>query len=98
MIDGRLRQALEAIDEVVAEIGAGGTASLAVAEPARLVVDVGRAAAEWRLRPVHPDAAGVRIAVICDIEHDRVTDVRLYVGVESEMERGHAPREHDGKD
>lgn len=84
MIDERLRRALEAIDEVVAEIGSQG-GPMAIAEPAHLVVDVGRAAAEWRLRSSRPGAPGVRLAIVCDIEHDRVTDVRLYVGAESEF-------------
>lgn len=97
MIDARLRQALEAVDELVFAISNHETVMTTVA-PARLIVDVGRAAAEWQLSTAGPDSRPVRLAVVCDIENDTVTDVRLYLGIESDTERGERPRINHRKD
>lgn len=98
MIDARLRQALEAVDELVSAIGSGDPAMTATVGPARLTVDVGRAAAEWRLNTSEPTARTVRLAVLCDIENDKVTDARLYVGVGPDTERDDHPRTDQEKE
>ena len=92
MTDARLlRQTVETIDELVDRIRGGMSpyASMPAAEPTRLVIDEGRAAAEWTL-DVAVDGGVHRLGllVVCDVAGDHLVDARLYV----------SPSVNEGKD
>jgi len=77
-----IRRTFDTIDDLVDRIRRGTTPYATVASPAptRLVIDEGRAAAEWTLDldvdgHVHP----VGLLVVCEVAADRLVDARLYV-------------------
>jgi hypothetical protein len=73
-----LRTTLEAIDDYVDRVQR--SRPLADVGPVSMVVDAGRAAAEWTVHvPNAPGSGRVGILVVCDVAGDRVTDARLYV-------------------
>ena len=76
-----LRGTLDALDTLLADLDrAAGSPSWAsgLASP-RLVVDEGRAAAEWSVRLPEREAA-IGLVVVCDVSDGLVTAARLYVG------------------
>lgn len=82
MIDAHLlRTTLEALDDLVEHLRtSGGTAYRAAEAPARLVIDEGRAAAEWAIDLDLGDRVQqVGLLIVCDVVGDRLTDARLYV-------------------
>jgi hypothetical protein len=84
---GLLRSTLEALDTFVDGLQRGGAHPGLVEPPTdatRLVIDEGRGAAEWSIAiRSERGLVHVRVLVVCDIEGDRLTDARLYVGLPS---------------
>jgi hypothetical protein len=76
-----LRTTLDAIDDLVERLrGSGGGPYRAAESPARLVIDEGRAAAEWAIDLELGDRIErVGLLIVCDVAGDRLTDARLYV-------------------
>lgn len=82
MTDTRvLRSTLEAIDDLVDRIRGRDLEGYRTADaPAHLVIDEGRAAAEWAIDLDLPDRVQrVGLLVVCDVAGDRLLDARLYV-------------------
>lgn len=79
---------LEAIDQLVADLRgdpAWPSSPDFGRDPVRLVVDEGRAAAEWTLR--FPQAGGIAelaIVVVCEVDDGRLTAARLYSAIPGE--------------
>jgi hypothetical protein len=78
-----LRSTLDELDDFVDQLrrhGPGGAEATTNARPPRLVIDEGRAAAEWTL---DVDIGGcvrhIGLLVVCDVAADRMTDARLYI-------------------
>ena len=85
---GLLRSTLEALDAFVDGLQRGAAHHSGPAEPprdaTRLVIDEGRGAAEWSIAiRSERGLVHVRVLVVCDVEGDRLTDARLYVGLPS---------------
>lgn len=73
-----LRSTLDAVDDFVEHLRSGTGVAHAV-DP-RLVVDEGRAAAEWTFDlDVDGVLRRIGLLVVCDVSDDHVTDARLYV-------------------
>lgn len=82
MTDTRvLRSTLEAIDDLLDRIRGRDLEGYRTADaPARLVIDEGRAAAEWAIDLDLPDRVQrVGLLVVCDVAGDRLLGARLYV-------------------
>jgi hypothetical protein len=73
-----LRSTLEAIDDYLDRIQRGRP--FAGVGPVAIVVDAGRAAAEWTIElPARSEPERLGLLVVCDVSGDRVTAARLYV-------------------
>lgn len=83
MTDRRIvTMTLDAIDQLVADLRddpAWACSRDFGRDPVRLVVDEGRAAAEWVVRfPQAGRIAELAIVVVCDVDDGRITAARLY--------------------
>ncbi len=88
-----LRKTFDTIDDLVDRIRRGTSpyATTASAAPTRLVIDEGRAAAEWSLElDVDGHAHRLGLLVVCDVAADRLVDARLYVAPSVTTEHAHA--------
>lgn len=75
-----LRSTLDAVDDLVECLRSG--TGMGVAIDPRLVIDEGRAAAEWAIDLDSGDCERrIGLLVVCDVSNDRLTDARLYVAV-----------------
>ena len=90
-----LSSTLEAIDRLVADRRGATSASATMGigrEPVRLVVDEGRAAAEWTLTvPRAGVATELAIVVVCDVADGRLTAARLYSAIPVKPRPGDIP-------
>lgn len=80
-----LSSTLKAIDQLVADLRGGSAWPSSPdfgRDPVRLVVDEGRAAAEWTLRfPQAGRIAELAIVVVCEVDDGRLTAARLYSAI-----------------
>jgi hypothetical protein len=75
-----LRSTLDAVDDLVGRLCA--RTEMAWTVDPRLVIDEGRAAAEWTLDLDCGDSVRrIGLLVVCDVSEDRLTDARLYLAV-----------------
>lgn len=89
-----LRTTLEALDGFVESLRSRSPRATAITQVSdgepRFVIDEGRAAAEWTLDIDRGDGVErVGLLVVCEIDHDRLSDARLYVALPHSSKEAH---------